>query len=44
MSKLEIRMRIAGLTDWLKFNRHSDFYYGVLDYQNRLLTLLYTMQ
>ena len=44
MSKKEIRLRIAGLQQWLKFNRHHDFYFGVLNYQNRLLTLLYTSE
>lgn len=42
MDKLELKKRCNSLEAWLKFNMHSDFYHGVLNYKNRLLTLLYS--
>ena len=44
MDKQEIRRRHASSANWLKFNRLSPHYFKVLDYNNRLLTLLYSKQ
>ncbi|WP_262897859.1 hypothetical protein [Maribacter dokdonensis] len=41
MSKQEIKSRSNSLAQWLKFNRHSDHYQGVLVYQQKLNNLLY---
>ncbi len=44
MDKDEMLKRVIGLQNWLRLNRHNDFYYGVLNYKNRLSTLLYEMK
>lgn len=44
MNNQELKTRYYGICAWLERNIHSDFYYGVMDYKNKLKTLLTTTE